>query len=211
MFAYCNNNPVTSSDQEGYVPSTMTTDEGAFPITWWEEIIEYCKGTINGQGREPYSSIHYGLSNLRRSGCEVIACFNLMKILGRRGQSLDIIIDYFVEAFCREPMMGNLAFGLFGAHPFLIGDYLGSQNINFSSFDDRTFIDNNNCYGVYIVSFWNEDIKHEGYHTVAIRFDNTGYTIYNKTNGSYLPEKHADIDYIKGSFIYGYFIPFNGN
>ena len=173
---------------------------------------------VNGQGRDEYKDIEYGLSNFGKSGCGVIAVFNAMLLIGKQ-LSLRSVINYFSGPMTMRP---------FGVFPEEIGDYLDDFNVIYTQSYNSDIIENVKNGGVVIVTFWNSTstvytsyphnlggpIKtvvpnvFKGAHTVAITYRNGYYIVYNPSNQAEKPYKCQDIyNYIGEGFIYGYYIP----
>ena len=76
MFAYCGNNPANGCDSSGARPWYLDGDGN--PV---EELLPV---PINGQGRDKYRDISYGISTVGHAGCEPIAVYNMLIKLGYR-------------------------------------------------------------------------------------------------------------------------------
>ena len=59
--------------------------------------------------------------------------------------------------------------------------------------------------GTYIISFWNDKPLTEGLHTVAVSYDGTGYTTYNRYGDGKL-NYQAPASYARNSYICGYYL-----
>ena len=187
---------------------------------------------INGQGRPEFASIPYGRSTVGRAGCEAIACYNAMLLLGRP-LSFEEVRAYFEKLFRRG--LGWLAGGILGATPLEIHHFLKNQGIRFIRIRSvRGFKKKASAGklppGVLIVSYWNKPIIKCGFHTVAIdcrmlagssgqssrtMAGGSGIgqqmTVYNFSNSSAGPEIITDLSRLmEGNwrFISGSYIPY---
>ncbi len=193
------NRAMTDGSRDGYYHDPASTI--------WEP--------VNGQGRSEYAGIAFGWNNLGDVGCGAIAVHNTMCLIGK-GKSLRSVLEYFSPS--REGVLRP-----FGVMPWEIGDYLNYNGINYQESNNSAIIEKIQSGGVVIVTFWNEmsGISYsnslasiqspnifKGAHTVAITYRNGKYFVYNAFNDSTEPRAYSDINYyLKGGFIYGYYIP----
>ena len=125
---------------------------------------------INGQGRPEFADIPYGRSTVGRAGCEAIACYNAMLLLGRPVPFAEVKA-YFEKLFRRG--LGWAAGGILGATPIEIHMFLRKQGVRFTRIRSvRSFRRKRAAGklppGVLIVSYWNKPIIKCGFHTVAV-------------------------------------------
>lgn len=106
--------------------------------------------------------------------------------------SLSSTINDFYDSYA---MLG--VSGLLGSNPRQIGRVLTKSGIDYNlvSANEMT------KPGVYIVSCWNENAPFNGLHTIAVKYDGSKYTPYNKRNGYFNPS-----DYDNSSYIIGYYL-----
>ena len=165
---------------------------------------------INGQGRLEYADIPYGRSTIGRAGCEAIACYNAMVLLGRPVPFADVKA-YFEKLFRRG--LGWAAGGILGATPIEIHMFLRKQGVRFTRIRSVRSFNRKNAAGelppgVLIISYWNKPIIKYGFHTVAV--DCRTMLVYNQYNSSAGPEPITDISRLmEGNwrFIGGSYIP----
>ena len=160
---------------------------------------------INGQSLEPYNSMPYGNSTIGDAGCEAIACYNALIELGK-GESFASVVAFFTENFYLFPASGWTQGGHLGASPDDIAFFLDSREVKYTRMymlDDilmpLKLAYNESCglaKGVYILSYWNKDYLHYGYHTIAVKCDGYKYTAYNwKTDINEAISKDSIFDY----------------
>ena len=208
MFVYCNNNPVMNSDTNGCRPIGERT--------FGNGLIGYTdSGTggyklINGQQLEPYKSMSYGYSSIGYSGCEAIACYNALVVLGR-AESFDRVKTFFTERFTSVPLSGWRAGGLLGGTPNDVSCFFKSRNITSQASGNLLLLNNmGDSPGVIIRMYWNKPIYY-GYHTVAIKYDGSSYLAYNQDVWRKDPVSGISIsEYMSNDwrFMYGYYIPY---
>ena len=170
---------------------------------------------INGQKRAAYADIPYGRSTVGRAGCEAIACYNAMILLGRP-LPFGEVKAYFEKLFRRG--LGWGFGGILGASPIEIRLFLRKNRVYFHAVRSiKHFKRMPASPGVLIVSYWNKPLLKYGFHTVAIdcRVPESGgepqLTVYNRFNHSEGPETITGLsELMEGSrrFIRGFFIPY---
>ena len=94
-----------------------------------------------------------------------------------------------------------MAFGYLGSDPLRIGTVLRNEGIQYT----RIRLDEMDKPGTYIISFWNDKPLTEGLHTVAVSYDGTGYTTYNRYGDGKL-NYQAPGSYARNSYICGYYL-----
>lgn len=140
---------------------------------------------LHGQGTEPVQSMKYGSFSMKWNGCEIIACANVLTLLGR-GELLPQIV--------REFMLNGMPFifpnGYWGTAPRKLGRFFDSRGVSCRRFDRaaefESCAENAKCG---IISFWNNrlssaklgglDFFSGGLHTVAFRRTLRGYEVFN--------------------------------
>lgn len=144
---------------------------------------------INGQGLEPYKNMRYGRSTVGKAGCEAIASYNALRLLGREVLFPDVAAQY-IRLF-RNPLRGWGMGGAFGAAPRDIAAFLRRNGVAFTSARRLKTLLRRLKPGVMIVSFWNRPFT-AGYHTVAVEYDGRVFTAYNVTNTGRAPRREED-------------------
>ena len=212
MFAYCNNNSVNGYDPSGLYNLSvnfMTADTGKTDVI--PNPISYPIGTINGQKRDNYADVPFGLSIVGDAGCSAIACYNAMWLIGKK-PTLRYVLDYFECHF--NPRW-------FGVMPTEIGEFLDDHSIAYSKLGSFAEVESalRSGGGVAIITFWNKAWQNSdgetrvnvfrGAHTVAVTLTESGMIrIYNPDNQALKPieisywEKYVNT----GGFICGYYI-----
>ena len=187
---------------------------------------------INGQGRPEFADIPYGRSTVGKAGCEAIACYNAMLLLGRP-LPFEEVRAYFEKLFRRG--LGWAAGGMLGATPIEMRLFLRKQGIRFirirsvRSFKKKAAAGRFPS-GILIVSYWNKPIIKCGFHTVAIDCRTMAggnaadcrtiaggsgpgqlMTVYNLSDSSTGPEIITDLSQLMEGdrrFISGSYIPY---
>lgn len=166
---------------------------------------------INGQQLPPWRDMPYGVSDLGRAGCEAIAAYNAMALLGRP-EPLGDVVSSFVGGFSRGLLNGWGMGGRWGAAPWDIRRFLRERGVAFRGARTlrglKSLIDGP---GVVILSYWNRPVT-GGYHTVAAAFDGERYTVYNQNCASARPVAAKSPDELMAGgwrFIHGFYIRFD--
>ena len=168
---------------------------------------------INGQRRAQFADIPYGRSTVGKAGCEAIACYNAMMLLGRPMPFGDV--KAFFERLFRRGMGWGFG-GILGASPIEIRLFLKKQGIRYirircvRSFNKKT-AGGQLPSGVFIVSYWNKPLLRYGFHTVAIDCSSDLMYVFNRRNYSAETEPIGDIsELMEGNwrFISGFYIPY---
>ena len=185
-YSYCSGNPIMFWDKMGL--SKINIQPGAKVTQQAKKNKEYNDQfmindfVINGQGCGDIAKMKFGCKNLSWSGCEVIAVYNTIKLLGDSARIQDVVYYY--------DNGHDWANGIFGVEPKHISDLLTDSNEgynynvtkheanNLSSFDNMNLNE-----GAYILSWRNEDGV--TIHTMAIYMNSEGnLSVYNYSNGS---------------------------
>lgn len=164
---------------------------------------------INGQHLSPYAGIPYGRSTIGRSGCEAIATYNFLLLIGRPA-SFESVIDFYVRRFRAHPLSGWGRQGVWGAAPRDIAAFLKAAHIPYRSAGTVNRLSAvSDGPGAYILSYWNRPIT-SGYHTIAVSFNGSQYTAYNRDCDRSVPITGTSLsDFMDGNgrFIRGFFYP----
>ena len=156
---------------------------------------------INGQGIGPVSEYPFGKYKMCYNGCAVIAAYNALCILDSPAD-IGETADYFERR-------GIILGGAFGVHPLALNRFLCCRGHSVKTVfaghrknQDRLDRALNDA-GAAVFTFWNSTApRHkgewEGAHTVAVKRENGGVTVYNAHNNSSSPAKYRSLDaYIK--------------
>ena len=211
LFAYCKNSPVSYVDAGGQwysynVVHVIRYLRLRFATALANYIYNRCNdikwGFINGQGRGKVSKLRFGFLRMAKNGCEVIAIYNALQLKGR-GTPISSI------AFEMEVNGASTLFGVFGSNPYVIGNYLSFHRIRYRramSLNAMKKLIRNN--GVYIISYWVGRPLRSMVHTVAFKYRNGVYTVYNDNDRDTraLPFPSLTSIYGNGSFIAGYYL-----
>ena len=213
MFAYCENNPVLFSDKTGTLMEKCTVvmndgDNGIKPI--------------NGQKRELYAGISFGLSNVGRSGCEPLAVYDTLCNINKP-TSLSNVMGYMESLLCTDSygsyIGGYGALGFFGGTPYDIALTLNHFGVKYRGLTHHGAKKVTGPANM-IIGYWSDlELKIFGrkitipkiqIHTVAVKYDGYTYYAYNYYNDSTCPIEFTSIDQlIYGtwrSYLYGFLI-----
>lgn len=207
MFAYCLNNPVNGYDPTGgFVLATII---GVAVVT---AVVALCVAVDNGnqknaeldnsestttknkiidnQNAPIIGEFRYGLYSASYNSCEIIAVHNAKVLSGKDSTFSETALDFLAVG-------ANLGFGVFGSDPHAIGRVLEKNGIDYSKVDLKEMTNP----GVYIISYWNGPFP-SSLHTVAISYDGSTYTTYNRKGGRTYdsPSEYAT------RFICGYYL-----
>ncbi len=167
---------------------------------------------LNGQGTEPLRSMKYGKYSMEWNGCEIIACANVLTMLGL-GEPLPQIV--------REFMLNGMPFvfpgGYWGTAPRQLWRFLDSRGVEYRRCDRADELEKGAAAAECgIVSFWNNrlsearlrglDFFSGGLHTVAFRRTLRGYEVFDLYSNDTAPRpigSPAEI-YRDKRFIVGY-------
>ncbi len=163
---------------------------------------------ISGQHLQPYRDMRYGLSNVGRAGCEALAAYNCLLLIGRP-EPLESVIAFFEECFWRRPLSGWGMRGRWGAMPRDIRRFFDARGVRYKSVRTLRALEKlvrGPC--ALVVSYWNKPIT-TGYHTVAVRYDGERFVAYNQNCGSPRPVAAASLEALMADrrrFIRGLYI-----
>ena len=173
-------------------------------------------GFLNGQGTEPVCSARYGKYDMAHCGCEIIAVYNVMKLL-HMPQDLAQLICEFEE----NRLMYFLNSAVFGSDPKKLRKFFDAHGAGYEYYTDRQhFFDNASRSPFGIVGFWvNTYSKHpinkfsSGLHTVAYTLDRKSgeVSVFNRYSGDTKPRTYKDMrEFLDDRrFICGYLFPNN--
>ena len=136
---------------------------------------------INGQGRGPVALLPFGRRTMDYNGCEVIACFNALRLLGNP-RPLGEVAAYFER---RGLFLG----GLWGTHAEALPRYFASLGFQPETLYASAVMAPSDYDAAFaparagVFSFWNDaGCLLRGVHTVALAHRPGGITIYNLYN-----------------------------
>ena len=211
LFAYCKNSPVNLNDSSGKWSSIYSywavnyyrfRFRRAFSNFLYNKANDIKWGFINGQELGKVSRLKYGLFRMAYNGCEVIAVYNALQLKGK-GLPISLV------AFEMEINGSSMLYGVFGSNPHFIGNYLYFHKIRYTKATSvnamKKLIRNN---GVYIITYWTKMKFPCTIHTVAFKYRNGVYTIYNdsgETSGEVYGFSLYSV-YENGRFIMGYYL-----
>lgn len=161
--------------------------------------IELGNGMLNGQGVGKLATCRYGLFPMSYNGCEIIAVYNLRRLLGITAPLSEIAKEIYTY--------GNSFSGLFGTWPSALRRYFRENGIQVTELTDyEEFKDFFKSRKFAVISFWNARHIFKGLHTVAIENVPEGVKVYNRSNKTEIPVIYSDLDdYMdSGRFIRGY-------
>ena len=175
---------------------------------------ELCKsliqGLFSGQGNEPVSKMLFGKNPLSHCGCEAIAVYNIMQLLGLEQPLYRVITEFELNG------LSMLFFStFFGASPKKLGRYFTAHGVDFTYIKKREeFIKTAQNRPFGIAAFWvNTYSKHRfnrfgsGMHTVAFTKAEDGtISVFNRYNGDTQPRIYKNLEELLDDrkFISGY-------
>ena len=211
LFAYCKNSPVNLNDSSGKWSSIYSywavnyyrfRFRRAFSNFLYNKANDIKWGFINGQELGKVSRLKYGLFRMAYNGCEVIAVYNALQLKGK-GLPISLV------AFEMEINGSSMLYGVFGSNPHFIGNYLYFHKIRYTKATSvnamKKLIRNN---GVYIITFWTGRAYRTSIHTIAFKYRNGIYTVYNDSNRNPKEKTRYSLSsiYSNGVFIMGYYL-----
>ena len=137
---------------------------------------------IKNQYDAKVSNIVFGDSSMSDVGCEAIAVYNTMILLGYNDVSLADTIETFEQE--NALILQGIAKGALGSSPYSIKDVLNAKNINYSRIDDINII--KKAPGLYIVSAWTGAAITSQIHTYVVEInDDFKKTYYNELSSDF--------------------------
>ena len=122
-------------------------------------------GLIEDQKR--LKEMRLGLSDMAYAGCEVIAVYNALKLLGQEYKLSELI--------SRTEKSGALMRkGKWGTNPFSLERLCPDEGFSFQRIKNIP-----SEPGIYIISFWNSPRLSDGVHTVCVQINEEGMKLYN--------------------------------
>lgn len=188
-------------------------------------------GLIDNQNKTPVAEMKYGKKyTLAYNGCEVIAVYNALNIIGKYTSLSEIIYEFEINKamsfslnFLKthptklkilpylllifSKIRVNFKSGVYGTNPIKIGDYLATHNCKYAFCETLNELEHSvKIGGVYIISAWNEKKLGSAIHTFCISADKSGLLhTYNGYNDNRIYKSFKEIITEKGAeFICGY-------
>ena len=198
MFAYCNNSPVSNLDSCGTRSVAVHEVGGGIPVTTpqiAQTPAEQIRGVINGQGKLPYSDVAIGFGSYGKSGCQYIATYNAMQLIGKP-QPLDKVTS---EVF----LNGAVALGAGGAGPWATASYFDAHGIEFTgSFSADGLVDSISDGSVIVFTVFYPT----GWHAMTAQYINGEYNVFNRYDNLTDAKTYSSLKdvYSNGWWIYGF-------
>ena len=161
------------------------------------------EGPINGQALGAVSGMKFGLSNMSRSGCEVIAVYNALLLHHKRVPFTEIA--RYMERF-------RVLLGFWGTDFWVLGHCLKHYGLKAQRVREPEKVRDAIMAGrIVVYVYWCGKRFRSSVHTVCLRRHGDHMHVYNAYNkcGHVYTAKYAD--YLqKSKMIYGYIIGENG-
>ena len=197
MFAYCGNNPANKKDIPGTMHAATCVLDGGIPVTTYQIANtpkEQTWGVINGQGTLPYANVAIGFGSYGKSGCQYIAMYNLLQLIGKP-QSLESIT---VEMYDYGAVLG----GAGGAGPWAAARFLQNHNIaHVGSFSAEKL-----AAGITEGSVITFTVMYPtGWHAMTALYINNEYWVFNRYDQEirHIPFSSISDTVVGGWWIYG--------
>ena len=133
-------------------------------------------GPINGQGLSPVKDMRYGITNIARAGCGVIAVYNALLLLGNPHSFRDVVAwgDQKAAAL----------FGLLGTLPWKAKGLFRRLGYTVTAVTDAALFDRHAQQAdVCLFTYWNRKGSiRKGMHTVCLQYRSGGIDVYNLSN-----------------------------
>ena len=216
MFAYCNNNPIGNADSEGGRPYNVGMTDGPGHDPTKPNPIRSCKegvgtgpittGFVNGQGREEYQDVTFGVFSFAKNGCGAAGAHNSLLLTGHKSTLRDVL--YFFEA--RRPLSTRV----FGIYPWEFAGFYDYHRVSYTRTNNLNALQEHvSSGGTVLITFWNEEwtpfgistgapYLFSGAHTVAIQGVGGTCFVYNASNFGAIAKRVMSIaDYIEGGVL----------
>ena len=154
------------------------------------DLSSYKNGYINDQNTGVVSKLRFGHTTMNNNGCEIIAAYNAMKILGKQKDIRDIA--YYFEND------GQMLQGAFGTNPYANKRFFENEGYKVKVVKgDKILKEELPKADAYIVSFWNSNDVMDMLHTVAMRKTSDGKCeLFNyKSNNKNLSQETKSLKY----------------
>lgn len=133
-------------------------------------------GPVNGQGLPPVKDMRYGIADIARAGCGVIAVYNALLLLGNPHRFCDVAAWGAWKAAA--------AFGLLGTRPWKGGRLFRQLGYTVTTVTDEALFDRHaQNADVCLFTYWNQKgSMRQGMHTVCLQYRSGGIDVYNLFN-----------------------------
>ena len=133
-------------------------------------------GLLNAQDMGVLRQYRYGLFSFGWCGCEVIATYNFLQMIGKPQPLCEIAREIY--------RCGHLLLGFFGTNVYVLQRYLRRHGIAaYHTTDQTEFLTLAPKGACGIVSFWTGKPLRSSIHTVAYRMEPDGrVTVFNRYN-----------------------------
>ena len=153
------------------------------------------RGLLNGQGRKALGGMAFGFSSVGRAGCESIAVYNALKLLGKPRPLAEIIRDFEKGGYMRM-------WGYFGAAPYfgpLVRRYgAKTRLVTPASLRRQAEVRSLTPGAVFFMTIWNRRfLPHKGLHTFAAEFDpgpEGDWEVFNRFNTDEHSRRYEALD-----------------
>ncbi|MBR6718899.1 MAG: hypothetical protein IKI77_11235 [Oscillospiraceae bacterium] len=165
----------------------------------YNQTIPLPEGLINGQSLGAVSGMKFGLSNMSRSGCEVIAVYNALLLHHLPAPFLDIA--RYMERF-------RVLMGFWGTNFFALGHCLKRYGLHAKRVRKPDAVQQALESGkVCLYVYWCGKRLRSSVHTVCLQKHGTAMRVYNAYNRCGHPVTAKYEDYLeKRRMIFGYII-----
>ena len=205
MFAYCNNSPIIFKDSCGTAPwpTTVAINDGGGGYPIYSNIAntpqDQISGVINGQGLLPYSNNPIGLGTYGFSGCQYIAVYNAMQLIGKPQPLAEITDEVFST--------GAVACGIFGAGPWGAASYFSAHDVDYvGSFSMDTLVADISEGSVIVFTILNKkNNPFGGWHAMTALYTQGNYIVFNRYSDRKKNKDYASLEeaYSEGQWLYG--------
>ena len=164
----------------GTIAGLMDVNRSGFPGLARRNLLRnrQCEvsGPVNGQGLPPVNEMRYGISNMARAGCGVIAVYNALLLLDNPHPLCDVIAwgDRKAAAL----------FGLLGTLPWRAKSLFRRLGYTVDAVKDQALFDR--CArqaDACLFTYWNKKGSvRQGMHTVCLQYRAGGIDVYNLSN-----------------------------
>ena len=118
----------------------------------------------------PLSKLRYGADTLKNNGCEIIAVYNTLLLLGHKDVSMaKLILQHQLNN-------ADMLLGVFGTSPKSIGKVLDLYDVNYETISSADEMEND---GIYIISYWTSSKWSASLHTIALECSGDNCKLYN--------------------------------
>lgn len=133
-------------------------------------------GPVNGQGLSPVKDMRYGISDIARAGCGVIAVYNALLLLGNP--------HCFHDVIAWGDQKAAAAFGLLGTLPWKATRLFRQLGYTVTAATDEALFDSGAQHAdVCLFTYWNQKgCIRQGMHTVCLQYRSGTIDVYNLFN-----------------------------